>query len=103
MNDDASPVGASAEKLGGRESDSEKENEMRNLNAREHQPSGADVEATSKRVESGENACDEQPHGAEASLLVLRDTSSEKRALISENSVIVNVSKSESELSKLRG
>ena len=54
MNDDASPVGASAKKLGGRESDSEKENEMRNMNAREHQPSGADVEATSKRVESRE-------------------------------------------------
>ena len=91
------------ENLGGRESDSEKARKMRNLNAREHQPSSADVEATSKRVESRENACDEQPHGAEASLLVLRDTSSEKRALVSENSMIVNVSKSESELSKLRG
>ena len=91
MSDDASPVGASAEKLGRRESDSEKENEMRNLNAREHQPSGADVEATSKRVKSRENACDEQPHGTEASLLVSRDTSSEERALVSENSMIVNV------------
>ena len=100
MNDDATPIDASVGKLSEKENE---ENEMRNLNAREHQPSGADVEATSKRVESRENACDEQPHGAGASLLVLRDTSSEKRALVSENSMIVNVSKSERELSKSRG
>ena len=96
MNDDASPVGASAEKLGGRESDSEKTRKMRNLNSCELQPSCAEGEPMSKKVTSRED-------GAEASLLVLRDTSTEKRALVSENSMIVNVSKSESELSKSRG
>ena len=45
MNDDATPIDASVGKLSEKESE---ENEMRNLNARKHQPSGADVEATSK-------------------------------------------------------
>ena len=69
---------------------------MRNLNSCELQPSGAESKPLSKKVTSRE-------HGSEASLLVLRDTSSDKRALVSENSMIVNVSKSESELSKSRG
>ena len=56
------------------------EKDMRNLNSREYQPSGDQVESMNKKVESRANARDDDPHDAEAGLLVLRDTNSERRA-----------------------
>ena len=48
MSDEVTPVGVSGEKLGGKESDSEKAHKIRNLNSGELQPSGAEGESMSK-------------------------------------------------------